>query len=95
MLVMPLAHSIAIQGHVQGVFFREWTVRVATSLGVTGWVRNRRDGGVEVYAVGTQDQLNRFVAELRSGSPASRVDELLVKDAPFEPVKGFVRRSSV
>ena len=92
---MPAARSITVTGHVQGVFFRGWTVRIANQLGITGWVRNRKDGTVEVYAVGSADQLDRFAIELRSGSPASRVDELLVEDAPLHPTAGFLRRSSM
>jgi acylphosphatase len=92
---MKLACSIIVTGHVQGVFFREWAVRVASTLGVTGWVRNRRDGSVEVYAVGSADQLDRFVSELRNGSPASRADALGIKNAPVEVLAGFLRRSTV
>jgi len=92
---MQLARSIIVTGHVQGVFFREWTIRIASGLGVKGWVRNRKDGSVEVYAVGSADQLERFAAELRSGFRGSRVDALLVQEAPLEPAAGFLRRSSV
>ena len=73
---MHIARTIRITGHVQGVFFREWAVKVASAVGVTGWVRNRSDGSVEVYAAGVAEQIERFVAELRLGSPASRVDEI-------------------
>jgi len=47
-----IARSIFIEGHVQGVFFREWTVQRARELGLSGWVRNLRDGRVEIYAAG-------------------------------------------
>lgn len=92
---MPLARSICITGHVQGVFFREWTITVASQLGVTGWVRNRGDGSVEVYAVGEPALLDRFVAELRDGSPASRVDQVEVEPAPVEEIEGFQRRATI
>jgi acylphosphatase len=91
---MPIARSITVIGHVQGVFFREWTLRVAAQLGVAGWVRNRSDGSVEIYAVGSADQLDRFASELRSGSPASRVDKVEMENAPVQAVRCFVRRSS-
>jgi len=92
---MPVARSIRIIGHVQGVFFREWTVKLANRLGVNGWVRNRNDGSVEVYAAGEPEQLDEFVAELREGSPASRVDDVSIEPAELERVAGFMRRSTL
>ena len=92
---MLTARSIRITGHVQGVFFREWTVTVAKRIGVTGWVRNRNDGGVEIYAAGEPDDLDEFVTELRGGSPASRVDGIRITPADLEPISGFVRRSTL
>ena len=43
---------LVIKGRVQGVFFRAATQREARRLGVTGWVKNRTDGSVEVLAEG-------------------------------------------
>lgn len=88
---MQVARNIRVQGQVQGVFFREWTVTVASSMGVTGWVRNRRDGSVEVMAVGEAELIDRFVDRLREGSPASRVDRVEVSSAPLEEYNGFAR----
>jgi acylphosphatase len=89
-----IARRVFISGQVQGVFFREWTVSRARELGVAGWVRNRSDGRVEVYAAGEAIQVQRFVEKLREGSPASRVDSAEVESAPVEPVGSFVRRQS-
>lgn len=92
---MPVARSIRITGHVQGVFFREWTIQVANQLGIAGWVRNNSDGSVEVYAEGMPVVIDRFIVELGKGSPASRVDDLEMHPAVPEGLSSFVRRSNV
>ncbi len=63
-----------ITGRVQGVAFRWFGCRVADELGVKGWIRNRRDGGVEGEAFGDPPLLERFLDRLRQGAPAARVD---------------------
>ena len=83
-----------VSGRVQGVFYREWSVSRAREIGVTGWIRNRRDGRVEAYAVGEPPQLDRFVEKLREGSPASRVEGIAVEEAEVERCDGFVRRQT-
>lgn len=90
-----IARSIRIEGHVQGVFFRDWAVDQARLLGISGWVRNRRDGSVEVYAVGEEDALDRLIARLHEGSPPSRVERVEVTDAATDEVDGFARRPTV
>jgi acylphosphatase len=65
-----------IAGRVQGVFFRAWTQKKARQLGVTGWVRNTADGGVEVMARGEEDVLHQFQRLLEQGPPVSRVDQV-------------------
>jgi len=89
-----VARIILVTGRVQGVMFRDWTIRVARAIGVSGWVRNRADGSVEVYAVGEPDLVDRLADRLREGSPASRVDRIDVAEAQLQPVDGFVRRPS-
>lgn len=89
-----IARTILIEGHVQGVFFREWTLARAREAGISGWVRNRHDGRVEIYAAGNQAELDRFIARLREGSPASRVDAVRVETAKVTKIDGFVRRQS-
>jgi len=87
-----IARIIRITGRVQGVMFRDWTVQAAQAIGVSGWVRNRTDGSVEVYAVGEPALIDRLVDRLREGSPASRVDRVDALDAQMQPVDGFTQR---
>jgi len=64
---------LIIEGRVQGVWFRESTRREAARLGVRGWVRNRRDGTVEVVAEGPEDIVRKLVAWCHHGPPPARV----------------------
>jgi len=89
-----IARSIIVEGRVQGVWFRDSTVQAARSLGVSGWVRNRADGAVEVYVAGEAHLVERLIDRLREGSPASRVDRIDVRDAGLQPVDRFTRRPS-
>jgi acylphosphatase len=78
-----------VRGRVQGVGFRWFVEREAATLGVTGWVRNRDDGRVEVMATGTREQLAALHARLREGPRAARVEEVAVSPAPFLDAKSF------
>jgi acylphosphatase len=77
-------HAI-IAGRVQGVAFRFFARHVANMLGVTGWVRNRYDGRVEIIAEGNKDSLEQFLAELRKGPRLARVEEV---EIVWEQFKG-------
>lgn len=53
--------TVFFSGTVQGVGFRYATLNVAQRFAVTGWVRNRSDGRVELLAEGTQEELESFI----------------------------------
>ncbi len=76
-----------VRGRVQGVGFRWFVEREASTLGIAGWVRNNFDGSVEVLAMGTRDQLSQLRSRLRAGPRAARVDDVEESDAP--PVAGL------
>jgi len=65
---------VRIEGRVQGVFFRDFTRREATRLGLTGWVRNLPDGAVEALLEGGDQAVAAMLTWLETGSPRSRVD---------------------
>lgn len=67
-----------VAGRVQGVNFRYHTVIEAQRLGLTGWVRNTRDGRVETVAEGERERLERFVEFLHRGPRAARVTDVQV-----------------
>lgn len=64
---------VTIHGNVQGVNFRASTLREAQRLNVRGWVKNNRDGSVEVVAEGEQAQLEKLREFLQHGPPAAKV----------------------
>lgn len=87
-----IARLIRVSGKVQGVWFRDWTILEAKALGISGWVRNRLDRSVEVYAVGEPAAVARLIKRLHEGSPASRVDKVEVEEAVTDSISGFTRR---
>lgn len=89
-----VARKFLIEGHVHGVFFREWTVTKAREMGVSGWVRNLRDCRVEVYAIGDKSTLDQFAKHLHKGSPASIVERVQSEVADVEAINGFTRRQA-
>jgi len=78
-----------VSGRVQGVFFRDTCERVASGLGVRGWVRNRPDGSVEVVAEGERAAVDRLLAWCGDGPPRARVDRVDVTDEPVAGERGF------
>jgi acylphosphatase len=67
---------LIIEGRVQGVWFRDSTRTEAVGLGVTGWVKNRVDGGVEVVAEGPADRVNKLVTWCHHGPSYARVTDV-------------------
>lgn len=86
-------HKYFVSGKVQGVGYRNFAVRVARELQLTGWVRNLPDGRVEALASGPDVRLNRFVAELRIGPPRAEVTGVdvqeVAKGASDAKIEGF------
>ena len=67
---------LRIRGHVQGVFFRVSTVEVARTMGLIGWVRNRKDGSVEVVAEGPKDAILALEQWCQNGPDKAQVEEI-------------------
>jgi acylphosphatase len=71
--------QLFVRGRVQGVYFRAATQREARRLGITGWVKNRQDGSVEILAEGEEDQLKELIAWANRGPSAARVERVDVR----------------
>lgn len=84
---------VTVSGEVQGVGYRYTMQHVAQRAGVTGWVRNLRDGRVEAEVEGTDAQVDAVLAWMAEGPPGGRVTGAQVAELPPVGGVGFeVRR---
>ncbi len=81
---------VRLHGRVQGVGFRWFVRECARKYELTGWVRNTRDGAVEIAAAGQAESLALFEREVRAGPRGARVDrvETLAAEMPPDDVRG-------
>lgn len=81
------AKRFFVSGRVQGVGYRYFAVSAAEKIGVTGYAKNLADGRVEIYAIGTADQLRDFARELQRGPRHAAVD--LIDELEAEILTAF------
>lgn len=67
---------LVVRGRVQGVFYRASAAREAKRLGLTGWVKNRQDGAVEMVIEGEEDQVKDFLSWAQHGPSTARVENV-------------------
>lgn len=72
---MKAAH-VMVSGRVQGVFFRQSTRREARQHNLHGWIRNLKDGRVEVFLQGEEESVNALIDWLWTGPPSAEVTGL-------------------
>ena len=93
---MALQARLIISGRVQGVGYRDWTIRTATRLGLTGWVRNRMDGAVEALIVGDDTVVGEMIDACRRGPPAARVDNVDIEPVDLDVLpQGFTQLPTI
>ena len=90
------ARHLSIHGHVQGVGFR-WSLSTeAKALGLSGWVRNRRDGTVEALVCGTPEAVEAITIWAHQGPSTAHVERVISNDQPAtetgETLAGFEQR---
>lgn len=76
-----------VSGRVQGVFFRDNTRKKAEALKLKGWVKNLKDGRVEITAEGFEENIEALIKWVKRGPLLARVDDLEVKREEYE--EGF------
>jgi acylphosphatase len=89
---MKITLHLRVDGRVQGVGYRAALAAEAASHGISGWVRNRRDGTVEAVVQGSPGAIEEILAWARRGPPAARVVNLRAVPAAGEfdrPCHGF------
>ncbi len=79
---------VRIEGRVQGVWFRGWTIEEARHRGLDGWVRNRVDGSVEALFSGSQEAVEAMIAACHRGPAAARVSSVRRFLATAEELRG-------
>jgi acylphosphatase len=92
-----LAKRYFVSGMVQGVGFRYFTQDAAEKLRISGFVRNLRDGRVEVFAMGSPQQHAEFRAMLERGPRFASISEVREETATPDPryESGFIINPSV
>ena len=87
-----MMQRVFISGKVQRTGFRDWVVRRATDLGVVGWVRNLKDGRVEMLVAGEEDATTTLIDACREGPLHARVDHVETRADNERLPKGFTKR---
>lgn len=88
----PSAVRATVRGRVQGVGYRDATLRCAREAGAMGWVRNGGDGMVLVHAEGPEDAVEELIMFLNEGPPGARVSEVAVESVEVEGHEQFAIR---
>jgi acylphosphatase len=84
-----IRRRVLVSGRVQGVWFRDSCRREAIRHGVTGWVRNRRDGRVEAVFEGAADDVLTMANWMQHGPDRAIVEHIEVIEEPPEGELGF------
>ena len=87
-----MIRRLIVTGRVQGVWYRGWTVDEAVALGLDGWVRNRRDGSVEILVSGPDAAVEALIERCREGPPAARVERVAVEETDEAVPPSFTQR---
>jgi len=79
-----VARRYVVTGRVQGVGYRNFVEHTAGKIGLDGYVRNRRDGSVEVFAMGTPEELQKLRAALQHGPMMAQVRHVAEEPSDVE-----------
>ena len=74
----PMTLHLIVEGRVQGVGYRAWGDRTARALNLSGWIRNRCNGSVEIAVQGDQRAVDEFLKLAKSGPRLAHVENVRV-----------------
>lgn len=83
-----VCRKLSIQGRVQGVGYRWSLCEQANRLGLSGWVRNRRDGSVEALLIGDSAAIDELLFWAQRGPPMASVDKVAVSEGSASELAG-------
>ena len=86
---------VRVEGRVQGVWYRGWTVTEASRRGLRGWVRNRSDGSVEALFAGAKAEVDDMIEACWHGPPAAKVTGVFPKPADSVIAEAFTALPTV
>ncbi len=92
---MNVTRRVYVSGKVHNVGYRDWVVRRAQDLRITGWVRNLKDGRVEILASGAEGSIDSLLDACREGPQHAHVTALDASEANDREPKGFTKRFTV
>ena len=85
-----IIRHVVVRGRVQGVGYRAFVEHHAVQRGLTGWVRNRRDGSVEAVFAGSEKSVKAMIDACRFGPLPAHVDTLDQREATSEELNARV-----
>ncbi|MFL5297744.1 MAG: acylphosphatase [Phenylobacterium sp.] len=88
------AAKLMVEGRVQGVGYRWWTVERAREFGLSGWVRNRPDRSVEILAIGDEAGIQRLFDACREGPAGAVVRAVRLEAAEDDGSDGFRQKAT-
>lgn len=86
---------LRIKGAVQGVGFRDWAIAEAGARGLSGWVRNRSDGSVELMISGADAKVQDMLRACTQGPPLAEVANIDIDNEKEPPPAGFARKATL
>jgi acylphosphatase len=86
---------VRIEGMVQGIWYRGWTMEQARARGLDGWVRNRHDGSVEAVFSGPSQAVDEMIDACGQGPGLACVEAVHVSDEQDNTDDGFEQKSTV
>jgi acylphosphatase len=87
--------KLRIKGDVQGVGYRDWAIGEANARGLSGWVRNRSDGSVEMLIAGPNAKVEDMLKAATQGPPQAQVANIDIHNETELPEPGFVRKATL